>query len=308
VSTQLNGGPFINFGSAPTDDFEAKEFTPKVGINWHPTDELLVYANYSKGFKSGGFNLPDPTPPAVDKVDSEKVDAIEVGIKASYSAVRISAAYFHYEAEGLQIQVTDATGGITSIRNAASSTTDGVEADVTWAVNRQFQLGGSIGYVDAKFDKFPDGQAFLPCPQFGAGQVDVSGTCTGPLGGLGLGTLVDDAQGNELPQAPKWTGNVRLDYTQPLSGSMGSLRVSVVDSYTSKFHWTTDNLFQESSKWLLNASIGWKSTDDRLGLSVYGTNLTDKDYNTQQAPFNGTGGWRVPGAPRQHGARISYDF
>jgi iron complex outermembrane receptor protein len=308
ATTHVNSRNLISFGEAPPDKFKEKEFTPKIGVNWRPIDDVMLYASFSKGFKSGGFNLPDPAPPVVDKVESEKVDAYEVGWKAQFGRFRINGAYFHYKAEDLQIQVTDPSGGITSIRNAASSKTDGVELDLTAAITPELQIGVGVGWLDAKFDKFPDGQAFVPCSIAAAqGWVDVAGTCDA-LGGLGLATVVQDQSGNELPQAPEWTGNIRVDYRLQLPGDAGTLAFNAVESYTSKFSWTADNLYKEPSKWLLNASVRWTSADGRFGASVYGINLTDKEYNTHQSPFPGTGGWRVPGTPRLYGARVTYSF
>ena len=309
VTTMINGQNTPG-GDASPDKFKEKEFTPKVGVNWKPIDDVMLYASFSKGFKSGGFNLPDPAPPIVDKVDSEKVDAYELGWKAEFGMFRVNGAYFHYKAQDLQIQVTDPSGGITSIRNAASSKTDGIELDVTAAVTPDLQIGFGVGWLDATFDKFEDGQAFRPCATDAANDVTTNCASLAALGAgpLGLATVNEDQSGNELPQAPEWTGNIRIDYSLPLPGDMGTLALNAVESYTSKFSWTTDNLYNEPSKWLLNAAVRWESSDGHFGASLYGTNLTDEEYNTHQAPFPATGGWRVPGAPRLYGARVTYTF
>ncbi len=263
-------------------------FSPKVGINWRPVDGVMAYFSFSKGFKSGGFNLPQPSPQDVQQVGNEYLEAYEVGLKSEFGPVRLNLAAFHYKGKDLQVQITDQNSGITSIRNAATSKTDGFEADLQWAVVKGLELDAGFGVQNGKFTSFPDGQAVRP-------------------GVVGTVTTIEDLTDKQIPNAPKVSGYLRPVYNVSLPGNAGSIEASAVVSYTGKFYWTADNVVPEDAKTLINANVNWTSADGHGGIGVFGTNLSDKVYFSHIAQF-ATGGWRVPGRPREFGIRGWLNF
>jgi len=285
-----NPGPPLLVSPASNVGAQVKPeaFTPKVGLNWRPVDGLMAYASYTKGFKSGGFNLPQPSPAPVEQVGNEYLTAYELGVKWQTGTVRFNAAAFHYLGSDLQVQVTNIYSGITSVTNAGSSKVDGLEGDLAWAVSHALELDAGFGYLNAKFTSFPNGQKTLPA---------TVGTVTGPA----------DLTGNWLPQAPRWTGYLRPVFNQPLPNNLGALNASLVVSYSSEFFWTAGNELREPQRTLLNADLGWTSHNGGYGLGLFGTNLTNRYFDTHEAPFS-TGGWRVPGPPRMYGVRGWFNF
>ncbi|MFA5633349.1 MAG: TonB-dependent receptor [Porticoccaceae bacterium] len=286
------------------------ELNPKVQLNWRPTSGIMLYASYSEAFKSGGFNLPQPAPGLITEVEQETLESFEIGWKTEFDRVRFNGAIFHYKIKDLQLQVTDLAGGITSVRNAGDAEVDGAEFDVTFAATDKLEVGAGAGWQDAEFGNVPDGQYYVPCarmPEFVArGMTPVSGTCAA-LGGLGLEEFVGNLEGNALPHAPELSGYVRANYTQPLADG-SNLMFGVLVNYTDKYYYTSDNLFAEPSKTLVNANISWQSADDQYQVTLYGSNLTDEDYHSHMAPFAGSGGWRVPAPPRMYGIRFAASF
>lgn len=109
-------------------DFE--EFTPRVSASYKLTDDLTTYAAYSKGFKSGGFDMRGDvvlTPNTVNGYNPEYVDSYEIGLKGSLldGRMNFAGAIFRSEYDGQQItrQEPTTTGAIASfVDNAGSST------------------------------------------------------------------------------------------------------------------------------------------------------------------------------------------
>lgn len=292
--------PYLATVDAPRAEFTSNTLAPKVGVTWRPLAGVMLYASYSKGYKSGGFNLPQPSPTPPNLVRDEVLKAAELGWKIELGPVRFNGAYFHYKAANLQVQVTDINSGIVAARNAAAATTNGAETLLEVAVARPLTVGAAIGYLDATFDDFPGGQISTPCVQAPA-----TPGCGGGI--VGVGNVVANLAGNRLPLAPKWSGNVHVSYNQTLPGGAGVLNLTATEAYSSSFFFTPDNVYRQPGKGLLNATIGWTSEDGHFGVHAYGTNLTAKQYVTHVAPFF-AGGWYLPGPPREYGARLSYDF
>jgi iron complex outermembrane recepter protein len=305
VATVNNKGypnkPYIQVVPTPDQKFEYDDWTPKAQVTWRPNDDIMIYASYDEGVKSGGYNMPSPSPSPVTEVDNETIKSYELGWKTQFDRLRINGAIFHYDLSDLQLQVTDLGGGITSVTNAGDATVDGLEADLTFAATDSLELGAGIGYQDTEFDNYPNGQFNPPCA------VAPEDAQCQALNGLGLATLAGELKGNNLPQAPEWSGYLRGTYTWAM-GSSGDLSFTVLASYSDSFFWTSDNLYEEDSKWLSNANVAWTSSTGRYAISAYINNLTDEEYNTHQAPFSGSGGWKVPGPPQMYGARFAYNF
>jgi iron complex outermembrane recepter protein len=203
---------------------------------------------------------------------------------------------------------TTGTGSFLGARNAASAAENGVETELTVAVSRGLEIGGGIGWLDAKFDDFPGGQRYLPCASTTSlvgGSLDNSGNCLADSG-LGLGYTLANLKGNRLPLAPQWTGFLRVGYVHTL-GSLGAIMADIAGSYSDAFSFSPDNLYNQPAFWLLNGSLGWKSPGGHFGINLFGTNLGDKTYYTFKNTFQ-LGGWKSRGPPRQYGARLSYSL
>lgn len=280
------------------------EFTPKLTLTYRPNDDLMVYATYAKGFKSGGLNL--PAFGAVDRVDPEKLDDFEAGFKYQSGNIRFNGAAFYYKYKGLQIQLTDQNSGGTRVQNAASADVKGLEADLTWVASSQFEFGAGAGYTDSKYKKFV-GDAYFSCAQVpglsATTPVEVTGKNAAIAGcaangGLGLALVSGrNLSGNRLVNAPKFSGYVRGQFTQPL-GDIGQLMLSAIVNTRSKAFFDPAGLYEDKSRTLVSGRVGWESADERYMLAVYGENLTGKKFYLNRSP-QGTGGWQIQAPPRQ---------
>ena len=89
------------------------EFTPSVTLDYNMSDDVMVYATYSRGFKSGGFNYPAVTNRPINEsaLEPEILDMYELGMKGEFfdSTMRLNASLYYYDYSDLQ--VTRASGG-----------------------------------------------------------------------------------------------------------------------------------------------------------------------------------------------------
>jgi len=293
---------------APRDTAKVKKFTPKVTLSYRPIDDLMLYATFSRGFKSGGLNLPSFG--AVDKVRPEVLDDYEVGFKYQRGNVRFNGAGFYYDYKDLQIQLTDQTTGGTRVKNAAGARIWGLEGDLTWLPTSAIELGVGGGYLNSKYKNFV-GDAYLSCadilsrPAPAPGATDPSSIgftqaragCTAQ-GGLGLGLVGgQNLSGRKLVNAPEFSGYFRAAYTADLGGS-GSLKFSTVMNYRTTAYFDPANLFEDKNRFTLSGRIQYTSADERRYVALWGENLTNVDYLSVKSPQS-AGGWRVAAPPRQ---------
>jgi iron complex outermembrane receptor protein len=170
----------INAGATRLSDQDEtwKEPTWRLVYDHHLNDDVMLYASYNRGFKSGNYNIiPATTPP----YDPEIVDAYEIGAKTDLwdGRIRLNVAAFYYDYQDMQVNVIRSLA--TETLNAASAEIKGLEADVTARVTEYLTLSASAAYIDGKYDSFRDAQHYFPpvpgerCPGVTTGPIPVGG-------------------------------------------------------------------------------------------------------------------------------------
>jgi len=150
-------------------DFQGSEsfshFSPRLGLEYQHSRDLMLYGSYTNGFKSGGFDMRanQAINPDADKpYQEETVDTFELGMKSEWlnQRLRLNAAVFMSKYEDMQVtvqrSVETSPGTVTvasQVLNAANADINGVELEATFAVTRDFNLSAIVGYVDAKFNE-----------------------------------------------------------------------------------------------------------------------------------------------------------
>jgi|TARA_B110000211_G_scaffold197404_1_gene226916 iron complex outermembrane receptor protein len=283
---------------AGTTEKSFTDFSPEIGLNWSPTDYLLVYASYKEAFKSGIFPLGRSnaeTGGAADILDPETIEASEIGLKGRFleNQLHLSLSAFNYDLTDQQVSRTQPQpGGIstTQFENAAGSEIQGVEMEVTWLASESLQIEASIGYLDATYTDYEsvnnldEDKANFP--------------------------FTTNAKGNTLSYAPKRTGRIRADYSFQMP-SLGSAIVGVEAQYKSEVstHAWTDARMLDDSRTVLQANLAITSMDEKWSLNIWGKNLTDEFfyvYRQVMPACNCIGGGAT--APRTYGATVAYNF
>jgi iron complex outermembrane recepter protein len=290
TSSEFGGAPII---LATTSNFVGdasfKEFTPRASLTFKPTPDQTLYASYSKGFKGGGFDprglstaAPDLNRDGVRSYDEiyeflsfepEKVTTYELGWKASMldRRLRVALTGFYSDYQNVQIPgsagfdsngdgVNDTFIGVTT--NAAKARMKGIEFESTATLARDFAgdgsaitLGGTLGYIDAKYLRFID--AFNN----------------------------DVANIRAIQNTPKWTGSATLGASVAAASGMVNLSSTLsFRSKTNQFEVPSPFLDQKGYT-LWDANLVWSSDDDRFSLGLHGKNLTNKRYKTSGYQF-----------------------
>jgi len=272
-----NGNRILPYLEASTT---SKEFTPSVSIDFKPTPELLTYASFSKGFKSGGFTQrifpPEPVTPSFQP---EFVKSYEVGVKAELldKRLRWNSALFLTDYSDLQLIVNE--GIAPKVRNAGKAKIKGMESEVEFVPTNRLRLSAGIGYTDGYYQSVPASAA--------------------PV-----------TTASQLPDTPKWTGNLGI-HVDLWTGTAGKLALQSDYSYkgaTFKDAINSPTLFQGGYS-LLSASLSF-DTERTWVVSVGGTNLTDRAYLLSgYQSLDSLGGTTAAYArPRQWYAKVRYNF
>jgi iron complex outermembrane receptor protein len=264
----------------PAETGSYSDFTPKVGVEFRPSDDVMLYASITEGFKSGGFSF---TAPAPGGYKPENVLAYEVGVKSDLldERLRLNASAFYYDYEDLQV-LAFIVPGSADVTNAASATVQGAEVEATAALTAGLELTIGVAYLDATYDEYP------AAPTAGGGTID--------------------AAGNRLNYAPELSGQVGLNFSRDLS--RWSLYASVQYAWQDEVFFTADNnsVDRQDSYGLLNASLGILSSDRRWDFALWGHNLTDEDYITWSAQYTPPGRTGHAGPPLNYGVRVAWKY
>ncbi|WP_417620253.1 TonB-dependent receptor [Parasphingorhabdus sp.] len=248
-------------------------FTPRVSALYRVSDATNIYASYSRGFKSGGFNSQNfQTAP----YDPETLDAFEVGVKTSGRDLSLNLAAFYYDYSNLQVTAieTGAGGSVTTLlANAASSEIYGLEVDGSWRITPEFNLSFGAAYLHAEYSSFPN--ASVQSPIF----TDFTSSCdfrSGTSALIGNQTLSCDVSGNRAIRSPKLSGNLTANYTVPIGD--GDLGFSGTVYYSSKVYFDSQNRIVQPAAATVNARVAWRpNVDSGFELAAYGRNLTSSD-------------------------------
>ncbi|MGP1353854.1 MAG: TonB-dependent receptor [Parasphingopyxis sp.] len=255
--------PF-GFVVAPVDGPETFDaFTPKIGLDWQVTPEVLLYATVQRGFKSGGYNIGSSqrTP-----FEPETIWAYEIGLKSQLLDDRLlfNMAGFRYDYTNLQAQ--DSIGNQPIIRNVGEARVTGFEVEAIATLSDYFRIDGSLTYVDAEFT---DGELTEPLRPAPLSQPP--------------GSVLRDLSGLRLPRAPEWKFNIGAQADIPI-GTAGDLTLRADYGWQDKIFFTVFNIdaASEGSYGLLNARIAFTTADERYSFALFGNNLTDEVYFSNQ--------------------------
>ncbi|RYG15904.1 MAG: TonB-dependent receptor, partial [Caulobacteraceae bacterium] len=155
--------PCMNLDKA----IEEEDVVPKFNVTYDITDDAMVYATYSEGYRPGGINRRGSLPP----YQSDYLKNYEFGWKLTLAdgAVRWNGAAYVQEWTNFQFSILGQSG-LTEIKNAGQAEVKGVESDVTWVPVEGLTLTASGAYIDSELtENFcgfvnEDGEPETDCP------------------------------------------------------------------------------------------------------------------------------------------------
>lgn len=289
----FQGGLEVPFGPEYRQKVKFDKVTYKVSVDHKFSDNVMAYASVSRGYKSGTFNvLPLDAPPT----QPETVDAYEIGLKTELFGrhLRANIAIFQNDIKNPQVNLIKNVNGIASVQfaNAGKARTKGVEFDATALLAAGFTLNLSGQYLYAKYLDF-DGAPF---------NYPVQGA---PFGIIPV-AIIGDASGNRLSRAPKWKLNASATYEFPTA--IGEFTLNGNMAYRSSYKWDPDNILTEPSLALFSASVTLvPAFNDHLSITLWGKNLSNEKYYSNELPQNGPVGYMGSVAePRTYGIDLRY--
>lgn len=293
----------IRGGAAAVSNYNA--LTPKFGVNYQVTDDAMVYASATKGFKSGGYSSSARSLTGAS-FGQETLWSYEVGAKTDWfdHRLRVNVAAFRNDWQGLQFSATISNNPpVTGTSNAAAAYINGLEADITAKPDPTVTLTGSVTLLDAKyvnFKTFNPGASLIPYligdPRYTAA---VSGKTSAAY----------DASGKTLVQAPPVS--LILSAQKDFNFSNGStFYVRGEYQYTALTYFQPSDtpIASQPAFSLYNASVGYTAPGGHWQVALWGKNLSDQNY-VINVGLNSNNHITAPiGLPRTFGARITYNY
>ncbi len=281
-------------GSSITPDDAKHSFdgvTARLQVDWKPSDDVLLYASFNRGSKSGGYTFSTGTPYDPDgsltvpraflegiPFDKETLDAYELGMKSTLfggrTTLNLAAFYYDYK----DYQAFAQFGPVQTVINLDANLA-GIEAELVARPVDALTLQISGSFLDSTVKDVP----------------------------LPDGVTIED---HDLPQAPSFSGSAlaRYDFTV----GAGKLGVQADVQYSSSFCFTVlcAPVEHEDSYSVANARISYDSDSGRWGVAAFVNNLFEEKYRVyafDSSLFSGVVAG-VYAKPRWYGLSGTYRF
>lgn len=287
----------------------AEKFTWLAGLNYEPDANTLIYGKVSTGFKAGGFD-------SVGSYAPESNTAYEAGIKRSLGGgsvnfINLSGFYYNYKDLQASVLLDNSLGG--QVFNAGKARIWGIELDASHKVLRNGRVTISVNYLNSKYQDFLASYAvYCASTTLASGCNNITGLGDIDSNFQAAPIVQPNLAGNRPPQSPRWVLAAGYDHSFSL-GDAGSITPSVFSRYKSSYFLDIFNFrdSQQKAFFQTDASIEWRSPDDRVGVQAFVRNIEDNQPLTY-ANFTAAGNddiytWQF-GAPRTYGVRLNLNF
>jgi iron complex outermembrane receptor protein len=264
--------------------------TGRLGLDFTPATDKLMYLSYSRGYRAAAFNAQFLfTAQDFSQVKPETIDSFEAGFKTSWAdnRVQINGALFHYQYKNQQIIDVDPVTLRQPLENLGKSKIDGGELELVMRPVRDFTARLGMGFLDTKVQE---------------GHLTAMVSSGNPIGSIA---------GQHLPNAPAVSGTLAGDW-QAWTGSAVALRLHLDANYAAKQYLALpqEEAISQSAYTLLNARVALASVNDHWNVGLWANNLTDKFYLTNAVDLQGLLGmdYRHRGLPRMYGLDATFRF
>nr|WP_047169573.1 TonB-dependent receptor [Sphingomonas sp. Y57] len=235
----------------------------RVGLNWKLGPNQLIYANVTKGYKSGAYSiLPGAVTTVFDPVTQESLLAYEAGFKTGLPGlpVRLSGAAFYYDYRNKQLV---GFGDVPVFRtvpkliNIPKSRVYGAELELSGRPLPHLNISSGITYVNSRVEKDPRAPALTLTP-FGAPTSYV---------------------GEAFPNTPRWQAVGDAEQTIPTSGSISFFAGgSITYRSSAQAAFGGAPQFRIDPYTLIDLRAGVQDVDGKWRVQIWGLNVTNKYY------------------------------
>jgi iron complex outermembrane recepter protein len=269
------GSPYTYYPTGPFHQ-DYSNFSPTVGVDFHINQDMMLYASFSKGYKTGSWTTrlsnPHPTYDSSLHFNPEFAKTYELGFKSELFEHRVRMNLAAFETKYQNIQLNSQQGISPTIINAGNATIYGAEAEIQALLGAGFSVNAGLGYTRAYY-------TFMN--NVGDNGYNLTlGSCPerDPAAGA-PGTAQVQNGACELPKTPKFKSSLGPQYVANLPNS-AALQFNVDWTYITHEFNDIGNTWQleRPDMNLINAVITYKEPNRVWEFAVGGTNLTDKRY------------------------------
>jgi iron complex outermembrane receptor protein len=262
--------------------YSADNLSGKIGLDYKITPGVMVYGNYSRGFRAPSFNAQaffDVSELTVAK--AEEIEAFELGLKSQFAdrRVTLNMAAFNYTYTNQQFINVNSSNATQTLVNIPRSRIYGGEAELTARAAENLTLRAGLGLLKSEIK-------------------------VGLVNGINV-------SGNRLSNAPAVTFSGGIDATV-MNGTSGkfSLHGDLNTSSSQYFEVLNIPRLKQKSYALLSGHIDWESADGRWTASIWGKNLANKFYFTSRIDLQAGFGfdYNHVGTPRMYGVTVGVRF
>lgn len=280
--------------------------TWKIGAEWRPTDDILVFANVAQGHSAAGFDGSAVTSltEAINPISGETVTTYEIGFKSEFPDynIRFNGAIFFSDYKDIRISVQEkiflgifdpvtgeelfTQGG--SLQNAGAAEVQGAEFEINWVPSEYFGVDARVNILDTEITEFT-GNVIANSPE-----------------------SIAAILGSKLPDAPDLTYNIGLWADFPVSSDF---RIKASVNYIYRDDAFTRTVTEDVKKLiesydLVNARIDFMPEEEQWSIGIWARNLFDQDYAVALDGGEGANGFRriTRGMPRTVGVELNYNF
>jgi len=269
--------------TVPNQRQNTQKPTWRLAIDHQFTPDILAYVSYNRGIKSGGYNMIAPGAPGYHP---EVLDAYEIGLKTEFLGhrARVNLATFYYDYKDIQVQSIQA--GAVDTLNAASATVYGFDGDFMLIPIPNLTLSASVGYTHGTYSDFRNAPFTPPSPLDGP---QFSG----------------NANGHDLINTPHLTVGGSVEYR--FLTDVGSFTPNLSIDYKDKTFVSADNRLAIPSHTVANASLTWRTPDQKYWVQLWTRNMFDIRYYASRVETS-VGDLQYLAAPRTYGVTIGSKF
>lgn len=257
----------------------------KIGLELELHDSHLSHISLSRGYKAGGVNADGTLPADNRNFSTEFLWSLEAGVNSAWFENNLTTRLVIFYAKRKDLQVNqsfveirddNSTSFHDYLGNAGKGSNYGLEAELNWRINSQWQLQSSLGLLNATFDDYTDQP-----------------------------TLV----GRDQAQSPSYQFSAGFDYDFAPGWSVGANIEGKDDYFLSDRH-----AAKSASYELFSANLSYRHND--WTAILWGKNLSDEEYAVRgfgsfgNNPGNGYAveDYTQKGEPRMIGITLSYDY
>ena len=283
--------------SHPSLSHDEEKVTWLANLSHFLDEDTMVFANFSTGFKSGGFNPEGFNSQVAEagrtrKFDTETTKNYELGIKSTLMEGQLVANATLYRTKINDFQERQFDGLNLIVHNSGDLTQQGVELDMQFQPRDEFYATLGVSYLDSEFDSFPNATAFpghiaavsqanqarLLCLSEAALGIRALSAC--PAAPLPIPTRNMEGERNHF--SPKWQVALSAEWTDSLPDAAADWFVRGEYQYMDDQNVGADTNqnpdTMQSNYNLFNGGAGVRGQNGDWEMSLFVKNIFDEEY------------------------------